>query len=80
MQARVYVTLKKGVLDPQGKTIQRAIENLGHQGLLDVRQGKLFEVEVDNALAREEAVRILNSVAQEILTNPVIETFRVEVE
>lgn len=80
MYARVYVTLKKGVLDPQGKTIHRAVEHLGHSGVLDVRQGKLFEIELDNHLSKEEATRLLTTLADEILTNPVIETFRVEVE
>ncbi len=79
MQAKVYVTLKKGVLDPQGKTIHRAIQHLGHQGVLDVRQGKLFEITLDEHLSKEEVTRLLNNLADEILTNPVIETFRVEV-
>ncbi len=80
MQAKVYVSLKKGVLDPQGKTIHRALQNLGHQGILDIRQGKLFELELDDKLSKEEVSRLLNNIAHEILTNPVIETFRVEVE
>ena len=80
MQAKVYITLKKGVLDPQGKTIHRAIQHMGHAGVLEVRQGKLFEIELDNTLSKAEATRLLHSLADEILTNPVIETFRVEVE
>jgi len=80
MHAKVYVTLKKGVLDPQGKTIHRAVQHLGHQGVLDVRQGKLFEVELDDQMSKEEVTRLLNSLADEVLTNPVIEAYRVEVE
>lgn len=80
MQAKVYVTFKKSVRDPQGKTIHRAIQHLGHQGVLDVRQGKLFEIELDDHLSKEEATRLVRNLADEILTNPVVETFQVEIE
>jgi phosphoribosylformylglycinamidine synthase subunit PurS len=80
MKAKVYVTLKPGVLDPQGKAIQHSVELLGYGGIADVRQGKYFEIALDSSLAeaeaREEAVRM----AREVLANPVIEDYRVEIE
>ena len=80
MKAKVYVTLKPGVLDPQGKAIQHSVELLGFGGIADVRQGKYFEIALDNSLpedqARESAVRM----AAEVLSNPIIEDFRVEIE
>lgn len=74
MKAYVYVSLKKSVLDPQGKTIHGALRKMGYQGISDVRQGKYFEVTLDatdEAAAREEIERM----AREVLTNPVIEDF-----
>jgi phosphoribosylformylglycinamidine synthase subunit PurS len=80
LKAKVYVTLKSGVLDPQGKAIQHSVELLGFNGIADVRQGKYFEIALDNSLdpkdAREAAVRM----AREVLSNPVIEDYRVEIE
>ncbi len=80
MKAKVYVTLKQGVLDPQGKAIHHSVELLGYGGIRDIRQGKYFEIALDNSVdeasAREEAERM----ARDILSNPVIEDFRVEVE
>ena len=80
MKAKVYVTLKQGVLDPQGKAIHHSVELLGYRGISDIRQGKYFEIALDGSAdeagAREEAERM----ARDILSNPVIEDFRVEVE
>ncbi len=80
MKAKVYVTLKAGVLDPQGKAIHHSVELLGYESVRDVRQGKYFEIALDSAVdearARQEAERL----ARDILSNPVIEDFRVEVE
>ena len=80
MKAKVYVTLKAGVLDPQGKAIHHSAGLLGYESVRDVRQGKYFEIALDSAVdearAREEAERL----ARDILSNPVIEDFRVEVE
>ena len=79
MKAKVYVTLKQGVLDPQGKAIQHSVELLGYGGIADIRQGKYFEIALDAALdaggARETAERM----AREVLSNPVIEDYRVEI-
>jgi phosphoribosylformylglycinamidine synthase subunit PurS len=76
MTAYVYVSLKKSVLDPQGKTIHGALKKMGYKGLESVRQGKYFEVTLDGALSREEAQAEIEKMAREVLTNPVIEEFR----
>jgi phosphoribosylformylglycinamidine synthase len=77
MKARVYVSFKPTVLDPQGQTIQRALHGLGHRSIAEVRQGKFFEIEVAGA-DRAAAERELDQIAREVLTNPVIEDYRVE--
>jgi phosphoribosylformylglycinamidine synthase len=80
MKAYVYVSLKKSVLDPQGKTIQGALKKMGYKGLEDVRQGKYFEITLDGGLTRAEAESEIGRIAREVLTNPVIEEFRFTVE
>lgn len=80
MRAYVYVSLKKSVLDPQGKTIQGALKKLGYRGLEDVRQGKYFEITLNGGLGRAEAQAEVERMAREVLTNPVIEEFRVSLE
>ncbi len=79
MRARVYVTLKKTVLDPQGKTILAALASLGHHAVKEVRQGKVFEIELAG-LSCPDAQKEIEQVAREVLTNPVIEEFRYELE
>ena len=79
MKAKVYVTLKPGVLDPQGKAIQHSVELLGYNGIADVRQGKYFEIALNGATA-DEAREMVSRLASEVLSNPVIEDFRVEIE
>ena len=69
MRARVYVTLKPSVFDPQGRVVADALTTLGYDDVRDVRQGKYFEVHLDPALAE----------ADRLLANPVIESYRVEV-
>ena len=76
MTAYVYVSLKKSVLDPQGKTIQGALKKMGYKGLESVRQGKYFELTLDGGLSRDEAQAEVERIAREVLTNPVIEEFR----
>lgn len=71
MKARVYVTLKTSVLDPQGQTIRAALKGLGHNGIEEVRQGKFFEITLREG-------EDLESIAREVLSNPVIEDYRVE--
>ena len=80
MKAYVYVSLKKSVLDPQGKTIQGALKKMGYKGLEEVRQGKYFEVTLDGGLSRAEAETEIARIASEVLTNPVIEEFRFNIE
>jgi len=79
MKARVYVTLKQSVFDPQGKTIADALHSLGYNGVGDVRQGKFFELEL-NAASADEARRLASEVADKVLANPVIESYRVELD
>ena len=78
MKARVTVTLKTGVLDPQGKAIEGALRSLGVEGVTSVRQGKLFDIEVDGDPAAAEAT--LRAAAEKLLANTVIENFRVELD
>jgi phosphoribosylformylglycinamidine synthase subunit PurS len=80
MKAYVYVSLKKSVLDPQGKTIQGALNKMGFQGLQEVRQGKYFEITLNGGLSRAEAQAEIERIAREVLTNPVIEEFRCSLE
>lgn len=80
MKAYVYVSLKKSVLDPQGKTIQSALNKMGYKGLEGVRQGKYFELTLDGGLSRPEAEAEVGRIARDVLTNPVIEEFRVALE
>jgi phosphoribosylformylglycinamidine synthase len=80
MKAYVYVSLKKSVLDPQGKTIHGALGKMGYKGLEGVRQGKYFELTLDGGVGRAEAESEVERVAREVLTNPVIEEFRYSLE
>ncbi len=78
MKARVYVSFKTTVLDPQGQTVQRALEGLGHQSVTDVRQGKFFEIDIAPGTDRADAEREMDEIARDVLANPVIEDYRVE--
>jgi len=78
-RARVYVTLKKSVFDPQGRTIHEALRSLGYANVADVRQGKFFEVDLEGVPA-DKARETAEEIARKVLSNPVIESFRVEVE
>ena len=78
MKARVTVTLKTGVLDPQGKAIEGALKSLGVDGITSVRQGKVFEIEVEGDQASAEAA--LKAASEKLLANTVIENFRVEID
>jgi len=79
MKARVFVTLKPSVFDPQGHTIADALHSMGYIGVGDVRQGKYFELELD-ATTADHARTLAGEVADKLLANPVIESYRVEVE
>lgn len=78
MKARVFVTLKPSVFDPQGRTIAEALHGMGYAGVGDVRQGKYFELEVDSATA-DEARTLVGEIADKLLANPVIESYRIEI-
>jgi phosphoribosylformylglycinamidine synthase len=80
MKARIYVTLKPSVLDPQGKAIHHAVETIGYRGIQDVRQGKYFEITLDATLPSDEARAQIERMARDVLSNPVIENFRVELD
>ncbi|MCW1427992.1 phosphoribosylformylglycinamidine synthase subunit PurS [Novosphingobium sp. JCM 18896] len=74
MKVRVYVSLKNGVLDPQGRAIQHSLEGLGFSGVQDVRAGRLIELEVDDTVTDAA----LDEMCQKLLANMVIENYRVE--
>lgn len=80
MKARIYVTLKPSVLDPQGKAIHHAVETIGYHGIADVRQGKYFEVTLDSSVSPDDARQAIERMAHDVLANPVIEDYRVELE
>ena len=78
-KARVYVTLKKSVFDPQGKTIHDALKGLGYARVADVRQGKFFDIALADGVTSEQARQEIETIAHEVLANPVIEEYRVEI-
>ena len=78
MKARVYVSFKTTVLDPQGQTIHSALNGLGHKMIAGVRQGKFFEIEIQPGTAKDDAAREMDQVARDVLANPVMEDYRVE--
>jgi phosphoribosylformylglycinamidine synthase PurS subunit len=80
MKAKVYVTLKPSVLDPQGKAIKHSVQLLGFESVSDIRQGKYFEVAMNNGVTEENARDAATQLAREVLSNPIIEDFRVEIE
>ena len=77
MKATVIVTLKPTVLDPQGMTIQRSVESMGLPEVAEVRQGKYFDVSLADGVTPDRGKEIVQKLAKEVLTNPVIEEFRV---
>jgi phosphoribosylformylglycinamidine synthase len=78
VKARVTVTLKAGILDPQGKAIEGALRALGVEGVTSVRQGKVFDIELEG-LDRAKAEVVLRQAADKLLANTVIENYRVDV-
>ena len=78
MKARVTVTLKSGVLDPQGKAIEGALRSLGVEGVTSVRQGKVFDIEVATA-DKARAEEMLRAACEKLLANTVVENYRVEI-
>ncbi len=78
MKARVTVTLKSGILDPQGKAIEGALKSLGIGGIASVRQGKVFDIEIEGT-DHDAAEAALKAAAEKLLANTVIENYRIEV-
>jgi len=78
MKAKVFVTLKHGVLDPQGKAVGHALESLGYKNVKDVRVGRFFEIEL--AAGGGDTEKQLKEMSEKLLANPVIENYRVELE
>jgi phosphoribosylformylglycinamidine synthase PurS subunit len=79
MKAKIIITPKKAVLDPQGKTVQNALEHMGYQGVQAVHVGKYLEIELSGS-DREAARKSLDQACHKFLSNPVIEDYRLEVE
>ncbi|MCU1288938.1 MAG: phosphoribosylformylglycinamidine synthase, purS [Acidobacteria bacterium] len=79
MKAKIYVTLKPSVLDPQGKAIHHSVELLGFEQIQDIRQGKYFEIALDSQMSETEAQETAEKIARNVLANPVIEDYRVEI-
>jgi phosphoribosylformylglycinamidine synthase len=77
MKATVIVTLKPTVLDPQGMTIQRSVESMGLAEVADIRQGKYFDITLKTGVSPERNREAIERLAKEVLTNPVIEQYRI---
>lgn len=80
MKAKVYVTLKPSVLDPQGKAIHHSVASLGFANIGDIRQGKYFEIALDDSTSESDARTSVERIAKDVLANPVIEDYRVEIQ
>ncbi len=79
MKALVHVTLKPSVLDPQGKAIHHSVESLGYTNINDIRQGKFFEIALDDAANSDDIRSEIERIAKDVLANPVIEDYSVEI-
>lgn len=79
MLAKVYVTLKNGVLDPQGKAVQHSLESIGHKDVQDVRIGKFIEIKLSD-MSKTEAEKKVKEMCEKLLANTVIENYRFEIE
>ena len=78
MKARVHVVMKPTVLDPQGQTIRSALHGLGYSAITDVRQGKYFDIAIASGVSQEQAQKDIETIAHDVLANPVIEEYRIE--
>jgi phosphoribosylformylglycinamidine synthase len=79
MKAKLIITPKKAVLDPQGKTVQNALEHMGYQGVTGVHVGKYIEIDLAPGTDKAAAHRALNEAAHRFLSNPVIEDYQLEI-
>ena len=80
MKAKIIITPKKAVLDPQGKTVQNALEHLGYQGVSAVHVGKYIEIDLVSGTDREAARKAIDEASHRFLSNPIIEDYRLEIE
>lgn len=78
MKANVIVTMKKGVLEPQGRAVARSLTNLGYEGIKEVRVGKIMEIKLDD-IPKGKAEKLLDEICERLLANPVIEDYRIEI-
>ena len=78
MKVRVLVSFKASVLDPQGQTVRNSLHTLGYDSVRDVRQGKVFELDLEN-ITREAAEKMIPEIAHKVLANPIIEHFQYEI-
>ena len=76
MKFAVTVTLKKDVLDPQGKVVSQTLKNMGYKNIIDVRQGKYFEIELENT-DKDSAEKLVKEICEKLLTNVVIEDYKI---
>tara|TARA_X000000368_G_scaffold219730_1_gene173391 strand:+ start:1274 stop:1513 length:240 start_codon:yes stop_codon:yes gene_type:complete len=79
MLAKIHITLKKDVLDPQGSVIANSLKSLGFDGVQDVRQGKYFEIKLDDN-KKDSAIKRVNEMCEKLLANMVIEDYSVEID
>ena len=79
MKISATVTLKKEVLDPQGKVLSQTLKNMGYESIINIRQGKYFEIEL-NETDKEKAKKIIEDVSKKLLTNVVIEDYKIKIE
>jgi phosphoribosylformylglycinamidine synthase len=77
-QARVYITLRKGILDPQGQAIAHALKGLGFDGVADARQGKVIDITLADGVDSNHAKAEIEKMCQQLLANPIMEDYRVE--
>jgi phosphoribosylformylglycinamidine synthase len=79
MKAKIIITPKKAVLDPQGKTVQNALEHMGYTGVTGVHIGKYIEIDLAPGTDRDAALKAINDAAHKLLSNPVIEDYKLEI-
>ena len=79
MKISTVVTLKKDVLDPQGKVVSQTLKNMGYENIVNVRQGKYFEIEL-NETDKEKAKKIAEEISEKLLTNIIIENYAITIE
>tara|TARA_B110000014_G_C19796011_1_gene413540 strand:+ start:166 stop:405 length:240 start_codon:yes stop_codon:yes gene_type:complete len=79
LKITVIVTLKKDVLDPQGKVVKRTLKDMGYNNIQNVRQGKYFEIELDES-NKEKSKKIIDEISKKLLTNVIIEDYKINIE